>query len=352
MQELIYALSPLNQPIVLEKFKRTYKTEPVNKEDEERREMNRRYRRKKVILSVAAAMLAIILYFAVNLLGAYFNMKSHHFKTADVFLDNALFIGNMSNMREYIDAGCYYEDGNYDKAINAFNEILNIEDSQELSQEAHYKKAAILVSDNQFDEAIGIYQALGSYKDSEELDKQTRYRKASYLLIEERSFKEALEIFEYLKSEGFGNANDMILETYYQWGKDFIIKEDYIEAYKKFAEIKDYKDTSAIFGELEKIIYKLAVDDYHEKEYSKALAAFKVLDPYLKSKDFLTLIDIRMNSYRYSNDQIVWTKLVPLIGMKDAEDLILEKSDYAHTFLLEKMEGRLLLPEYKKANKY
>lgn len=104
----------------------------------------------------------------------------------------------------------------------------------------------------------------------------------------------------------------------------------YIEAVKI---IEDFKDIEDINGSKEFIssaknkVYTEAVKEYEEKDYREAKRLFGILGSYLRSEDYILLIEAHNNPLDY------YDELVNVIGFEDTNTLLVQNSDVAEKFL-------------------
>ena len=67
------------------------------------------------------------------------------------------------------------EDGEYEKAIAAFKEMINYKDSTACCKEAEYLYAKQLIEEEKYEEALANLDELGEYEDSATLEKEAKY---------------------------------------------------------------------------------------------------------------------------------------------------------------------------------
>ena len=356
MQELILELSPFNRGIA------AYALQPFGKEksekvkvEKQRKLKKHRSKKFKIVFAVITVFVLAVVYFGGNLLLAYTSMKKQDFKSADAYLGNTLFLGGIfKDMRAYIDAGVLLTDKNYDGAAAAFQAMPGYEKASELSQEAQYQKAASLASNGKFDDAIAVYKSLGDYRDSATMIYNTLFRKGSYLLTNDHAYTDALAIFNELINAGFSQAKDMISETYYQWGNDYLNQQDYANAYKTLSQLQKYKDSEKLLGQLKDVLYNLAVDYYRTGQYSTAKDHFNLLGNYLRSKDYLVLIavhDIKHPFDKLINNSTLWEEFISVVGFEDSANLIEKNNIILNNYLLGRWVNESYYAEFAKGDK-
>ena len=168
------------------------------------------------------------------------------------------------------------EEGNYDQAVTAFQEMDGYRDSETMILESQYRKANRFMANNNYQEALVIFQQLGDYSASATNVDACNYAIASGLVNKEE-FEAALNIFEalgdYLDSktrvidchygialqtmkdgnyaealeilvslpDDYGHGND-IKECKYQIAIGLIEEGQIVAAYEMLLEVGDYKD--------------------------------------------------------------------------------------------------------------
>lgn len=157
-----------------------------------------------------------------------------------------------------------YNNGNYEEAVSAFEDMKGYKDSKNMAEKCtdlilSYDNAKQLFERGKYEEAIVLFETLNGYKDSKAL----------------------LDQCEEQISE---------LETLYNNAMELFNNEKYNEAIQSFSNIKRYKDSSEMIGKCNKNInneslYNEAVELLNDKYYCDAIEKFKSLGEYKDSEE-------------------------------------------------------------------
>ena len=204
-----------------------------------------------------------------------------------------VFIPAIKNSTAYRDANTLLEQGEYDAAKTAFENLGDYRDAPDMAREAQYQKAGSLAADQKYEEAIELWIGLGDYSDC---DKR----------IEEAEDK--------WKGDDYNEAVALMEE------------KAYAKASKAFDSLGDYKDSkerSAKCLELkQEEDYQKAVSDASKGEYKKAISGFKLLDDYKDAKELYVTTSytyacqsMESSSYKTAIEYFGYAK-----GYKDADE--------------------------------
>ena len=130
-----------------------------------------------------------------------------------------------ANQAAYDQAVFYYENGDYENALNTFTALGNYKDSNEWAiraentiNEGIYQQAVEAAQKGDFKKATELFESLGDFKDSaeqiekvEEIRKEARYQEALQMLEEEK-YGRARSIFEAL--DGYKDSEDHLSRFY------------------------------------------------------------------------------------------------------------------------------------------
>lgn len=333
MQDVIYALAPLNHAIPQEYLSLLNSREPkVNKEASDRRPVITR----RAILFSFLTLVGLFTGFEVFcFFRAEANIKALEFRKANETMKMVLLADKLlPDDWAYLQAGMNMENGSYSEAIEGFVLLGDYKRAAECVNEAKYRKAAYLADQGQFPEAADIYEELASYRDASAKGQITINRYAYYLL-ESKDFYGALAQFNILNRQGYFTAGESIKETYFYWACNLIDEEEYIYAYEKLLKADDYPEVATILSSLKDLAYYDAVDLYHHGKYSDAKRGFSLLEKYIDTKSYLILTDAHLGN---RNKDLV-TKLIPLIGFEDASEILISEWSIAQYFLEGKWTG-------------
>ena len=108
-----------------------------------------------------------------------------------------VFIPQHKLRTSYEEAVKLLEDGEYSKAVKAFEEIADYNDSAEKILEAKYKQAKELLEDKYYSKAIDLFEELGTYEDSADLVKKAKYSYAGEL-YKDKKYERAENLYSEL----------------------------------------------------------------------------------------------------------------------------------------------------------
>lgn len=149
---------------------------------------------------------------------------------------------------KYSQAEKQLENGEYDKAHDAFIALGNFKDSPDMAKESLYQKARSLLNAKKYDDAIKLYTELNGYSNSDEMVTECKYQKACNQL-ESKQYSQAITTFEGISY--YKNSSDKINEAMYGYVGSHKNNDDrttysYLQSLKK----KGYKDSSSIYSDL------------------------------------------------------------------------------------------------------
>ena len=152
-----------------------------------------------------------------------------------------------------------------------------------------YNKAIALMNNGNYDEAIIAFENLDGYRNSNEKIQECNnaimdgnYNDA-VALMNSGKYGEAITVFEALG--GYKNAESYLQEAYYSQGKDRYNQKNFVTAKSSFNMCIEYKDSPFYVKECEKgISYNSAKNLLKLKEYEKALKIFQDLDDFEDSQ--------------------------------------------------------------------
>ena len=168
-----------------------------------------------------------------------------------------------------------------------------------------YEKACALMDDGEYDDAIEIFEDLGDYKDCSEKITESKYQKALRTL-DDGEYTIAEELFKELGD--YRDSEDMALESKYKYGISLIEDEYYTQAISVFEDLDDYAESSYYLNEAKYLYCKESSDctDSLTYEYMTELKNIKYKDSeklYHKIYD-LSLEVIFCNTDSYDEDTV------------------------------------------------
>lgn len=159
-------------------------------------------RRKK---SMAAILISLILVAALGCGTVFFGIPYLNYRSACKALEN----------------------GKYDTAYEAFVDLGDFMDSEELANKALYEKAKKAVKNGNYASAVQTFQSLGGYRDSEDQLLEAKYLLADQHMNDEK-YKEAYGLFAELGS--YKQSEDKLLETILLWEAGVLDSSNVLDA--------------------------------------------------------------------------------------------------------------------------
>ena len=151
-----------------------------------------------------------------------------------------LFIFVIQPDMKYNDAKTALEEQRFDDAYNAFTELDDYKDSQDMAKETLYQKGIYLLKNKKFKESMSVFEELGDYSDSRE-----QYQNAYYTygmdLLENGSYQDAADVFNYL--DDYSDSREQYKLAYYNYGKELIDEESFESAIDVFESLGSYSDS-------------------------------------------------------------------------------------------------------------
>lgn len=129
------------------------------------------------------------------------------------------------------------EDGEYEKAIAAFKEMINYKDSTACCKEAEYLYAKQLIEEEKYEEALANLDELGEYEDSATLEKEAKYGYIGANLDSEN--ETTYRYLRELKSKSYKDSEE-IYNDLYKWTVKLVINDSETDSAAKKDEISKY----------------------------------------------------------------------------------------------------------------
>lgn len=180
------------------------------------------------------------------------------------------------------------EEGSFDDAQIAFQELGDYKDSSSKALDSQYKKAEKFFNENRYEEAIEVWNSLGDFSNSKErilITEETRNEKdyqEAISLMDEQNFVEATEIFKRLGDykDSYKKAIECVesqKETDYQSAKCLVEQGEYKIAIDEFEKLKEYKDSKELYNATS---YTYACKLMSDKLYLDAIDYFERTNGY------------------------------------------------------------------------
>ena len=326
VQELIHALSPYNispasnqqpvQPAVPVTEISNADAPNIGQQPEQLPETAGRSMRrsgKKIMAIVAAAVLGCLVLLAGIYWGTYLSACKHAENEEFSKADKLLFAPSITELHDdkliaYIEAGIAFENRQFSAAMDGFKALSDYSNATHMFNESTYRRAAQAADSNDFATALNYYSALCKidYKDADELYDDTLYRQGIY------------QFFEI---------------------------EEYIEGYKTLGSVpKDYPGIQDILSDCQGYLYTLGQEAYHTGEFRLSERYFATIKGYGRSTDYLTLLDVHLNTSTNSKilkyytglkkETTLVSALEALIGFEDAAELLVSTENIACEYLM------------------
>lgn len=171
---------------------------------------------------------------------------------------------------QYNTAISLMENGKYEEALNAFEELKNYTDCQVKATESRYQWAKVLTAEKQFESAIKLFEELGDYNDSVQQIQAARYDKAKEL---------------WASGDLKGTLSELKILGDYRDAKE-LLKSLSIEIAEKATADKDYATALDVYLHMEQTDeikvreYMLAQTCYNEGCFAEATEAYEGLGQY------------------------------------------------------------------------
>ena len=179
----------------------------------------------------------------------------------------------------YSSAVDLYNNGEYDKAANMFDEISNYMDSGEYVLLSKYNSAKQSEKDGQFAEAAKKYSSLGDFSDSAERARKCNYLEAARL-CENAQFGDAVPILESLGN--YKDSGEMLTKAYYENGKKLLDEKNYESALNSLKNAENYENSAELITEAR---YGYAQELASDGKYSEAIVYLEKLGSYKNSEE-------------------------------------------------------------------
>ena len=206
----------------------------------------------------------------------------------------------IENAIAYNKASKLLNEGSFDDAQIAFQELGDYKDSADMALESQYKKAEMFFGEMKYEEAIEVWDSLGDYSDSKErilMTEETRnekdYQKA-IALMNEQEYDEAAEILLRLgdykdSSKIVDECTELQKEVDYQLAMSLLTEGKYSRAIEEFDKLKGYKDSDelAIYISYDYACELLANQMYYDSfKYFEKASGYKDADAKLLDAKF------------------------------------------------------------------
>ena len=252
-------------------------------------------------IAAAGLIVAFAAYVCVNGVLAVNAMKELNFERAVQTYARIPFASRIDMpLTDYFAAAADTLDRKYAAAIQTFGGLGDFLNAKTAQQEVCYRQAHYLAMHKKYEDAIAIYRRIASYKDSTEQITATMFLRAC----------DKIALGEYRSAEEE-------LTALWQGG--------YEQAGAKLAELESIKAGA----------YAEAVADYECGDNDEARAIFATLGDYERCEDYLVLLDAREGN----NLGGISFALQCLIGFEDANELVLRYHDVAAEFLTGDWKG-------------
>jgi len=181
----------------------------------------------------------------------------------------------------YNNAVSLMDKGQYQEAINVFEQLDDYKDSSFRLIECKYNIANFLMSTGQYQEAITIFESLVAYKDSKDNLIECKYRNA-ITLMNAGQCQEAIAVFEILGD--YKDCKNHIIECKYIHATTLIDAGHYQEAKEIFDALDGYKDSIEKMYFCQQGIYYNEIVTLSKTHPAKAAIAFAKMGDFLDAK--------------------------------------------------------------------
>ncbi|MCP3778841.1 zinc ribbon domain-containing protein [Paenibacillus sp. MZ03-122A] len=225
----------------------------------------------------------------------------------------------------YIQAKSLMNNGEFDKASQAFTNLDGYKDSDELINETKYLKAQHLLKTKEYEKAIEMFINLVNYKDSVKLKTESTYLLAKQNFSQD-NYASAIELLEQIQE--YKDSSDLLQEANYQEGLKQFNAYNFQQAIKLFTAHSDYQDSEKYLAQAFLLDHFQGIwrdDDGYRKLTFKNGVVTKVLFYGLKDESTYTwstaLVGKEMHDdngtvYYLKNDKLIEKDKDPYFGSK------------------------------------
>ena len=182
---------------------------------------------------------------------------------------------------DYRTAKSCLANGEYDRAIELFENLGDYSNAREKVKEATYAKASRLLEDGQYDSALAIFEGLGDFSDSKEQVSECTYRKA-HQLYKAKEYTEAIDLFNTINE--YKDTAAQITECYYAAACEKFAEGRYQEALSDLLQIMKEKNVSELYQKIAEkdpqCVYSRAIELYDDGEFKQAADLFQDISTY------------------------------------------------------------------------
>ena len=182
---------------------------------------------------------------------------------------------------DYRTAKSCLANGEYDKAIELFENLGDYSNAREKVKEATYAKASRLLEDGQYDSALAIFEGLGDFSDSKEQVSECTYQKA-HQLYKAKEYTEAIDLFNTINE--YKDTAAQITECYYAAACEKFAEGRYQEALSDLLQIMKEKNVSELYQKIAEkdpqCVYSRAIELYNDGEFKQAADLFQDISTY------------------------------------------------------------------------
>ncbi len=208
-----------------------------------------------------------------------------------------------SSKSNYEDAISLYEEGAYQEAGDAFEELGDYEDSMEMLQVCRYAQAGDLYDAGDYDGAIAIYETITDYEDSAVQISACYYAQAEEL-YDAGDYDGAIAVYETIID--YEDSATQISACYYAQAGELYDAGDYEGAIAIYETISEYKDSSdKIASANQKIMYDTygdVIDLLAEETWFYNGGSDTVLKGISFTKDAATIQQVHFDGNGVQND--------------------------------------------------
>ncbi len=191
----------------------------------------------------------------------------------------AVYVFVLTPMIDYNEANTLLEEGKFDEATYAFNEMGDYSDSKIKAMEAQYRKGKFLLQNARYDEATNLFLQLNDYMDSKTRALEAQYKKGE-MLLENKKYDEATIAF--LKAGVYLDASTRAYKLHYDYAEELLKQGKYDDAAENFLKAGTYSDAST---RAYKLHYDHAEELLKEGEYDDAVASFTKAKKYSDAEE-------------------------------------------------------------------
>lgn len=244
--------------------------------------------------------------------------------------------------RDYKEANRYYNEGEYDKAIEIYEKLEEVDykDASKKIMEAKYEKALSAYNNREYDKAFELFRNIEDYSNSAEMLNACCYGRGTEE-YDKGNIHDAKLYF--IKANGYADSNDLIIECKYQEAIQYLENGKRNAALNEFKDISDYKDSKDRINE---IYFSLGEDAFADSQYEDAISYFELSGNNDESKKMIKKAEQYLEFEECLQKAVMFARGTP--SLEKVESYI---EGLPEEFIVNNKEAKAFLDAWSKLNK-